>query len=108
MAHGQLANINLIDLIQALGPGRKTVQITLNHNEREMCAYLDAGRLVYAELGEISGPEAIFEGVCWDNGSFTVRVADSSAIPAHNIDLPNESILMEGCRLLDERLRSDP
>lgn len=108
VAHGQLANINLIDLIQALGPGRKTVQITLNQNEREMCAYLDEGRLVYAELGDISGPEAVFEGVCWENGSFTVRVADSSAIPAHNIDLPNESILMEGCRLLDERLRSDP
>ena len=105
VARGKLANINLIDLIQALGPGQKTVKITLNQDERELITYLKGGRLVYAALDETEGPEAIFEGVSWNKGSFTVQVAEPDCIPDHNINMPNESILMEGCRLLDERIR---
>lgn len=106
-AHGSLANINLIDLIQALGPGRKTVRITLQEKNQTLIIYLVEGSIVHASLGDITGPEAIFEGISWVDGSFMVTNVKKEAVPLANTDLPNESILMEGCRLMDERVREE-
>lgn len=106
VAQGKLANINLIDLIQALGPGRKTVRISLREGDQELFVYLAEGAIVHAALGDIVGPAAIFEGITWLSGAFAVTVVDAESIPEPNVDLPNESILMEGCRLIDERARS--
>ncbi|MFQ5606763.1 MAG: DUF4388 domain-containing protein [Candidatus Zixiibacteriota bacterium] len=107
VAHGKLANINLIDLIQALGPGRKTVRISLvNKTGEELLIYLLEGSIVNATLGGIVGPAAIFEGITWLDGAFSVSQIDPDSIPEPNVDLPNESVLMEGCRLIDERART--
>jgi CheY-like chemotaxis protein len=104
-AHGKLSNLNLIDLIQALGPGRKTSQITLRQDGEEIKIYLVDGAIVHAAGKDVSGPEAIFEGICWLSGSFTVKNITPQDAPPPNVELPNESVLMEGCRIMDERLR---
>ncbi len=105
VAHGKLSNLNLIDLIQALGPGRKTTLITLREDGEEILIYMVDGAIVHASGKDINGPEAIFEGICWLAGSFTVTNILPQDAPAPNVDLPNESVLMEGCRLMDERMR---
>lgn len=107
VAQGKLANINLIDLIQALGPGHKTVRILLREGNQELSVYLAEGAIVHAALGDILGPAAIFEGITWLTGVFSVTLVNTESIPEPNVDLPNESILMEGCRLIDERARND-
>ncbi len=104
-AHGKLSNLNLIDLIQALGPGRKTSLIKLRQDGEEILIYLVDGAIVHASGRNIFGPEAIFEGICWLSGSFTVTNIAPQDAPPPNVDLPNESVLMEGCRIMDERLR---
>ncbi|MFQ5641582.1 MAG: DUF4388 domain-containing protein, partial [bacterium] len=104
-ARGDLAQMNLIDLIQAMGPSRKTVRITVDNNDSQLTLYMLDGKMVYAKLGDINGPEAIFEGVQWQSGEFVVSRTRVTEIPSPNIELPNESILMEGCRLMDEELR---
>lgn len=106
-ASGRLADMNLIDLLQALGPSRKTARITVisgkNQSER-LTLYLDEGAIIFAEYGELQGAEAVYETLGWADGFWTVEPLGRASLPDPNNELPNESILMEGCRLLDERL----
>jgi len=105
---GLLSDMNLVDLLQAMGPSQKTVKITItDHNEpsRELVMYLLMGQIVNAQLGDISGPEAVYESVSWINGSWSISPIAAADLPEPNNDQTNESILMEGCRLLDEKTR---
>lgn len=106
VAHGSLADISLIDLLQALGPGRKTIKISLNSEDLELNIYLAEGQITHAELGDMSGAAAIYRGLGWQIGTFTISKVEIDDIPAANVHEPNESIMMEGCRLLDEASRS--
>ena len=107
-AHGRLREINLIDLIQALGPSRKTVRIDLRQDGEHIEIFLHEGALVRATAGnaELRGEAAVHEALRWRTGMFSVRNVERSSIPTHNISAANESILMEGCLLLDEGLRN--
>ncbi|HEX9751592.1 MAG TPA: DUF4388 domain-containing protein [candidate division Zixibacteria bacterium] len=108
-ARGRLADMNLMDLLQVLGPGRKTVRVTVEPNgpdKSKLRIYLNAGVLTFAKSAETEGPDAVYEGLTWTDGTWTVEPVDTDVLPPPNNQLSNESILMEGCRLLDERVRS--
>lgn len=108
-AHGRLADMNLIDLIQALGPGRKTVRITVQCHKLDtlpLSIYLNQGAITHAKSGELSGAEAVYEGLTWADGTWMIEPVAPEDIPEQNNHLSNEGILMEGCRLLDEKIRA--
>jgi DNA-binding response OmpR family regulator len=108
-ARGHLADMNIIDLIQALGPGLKTVRIEVCpkiQSSGELTIYLNQGAIVYAKYQHHTGPEAIYEGLTWSEGTWVVTPLAAEEIPEPNTSVSNESILMEGCRLLDEKVRS--
>jgi hypothetical protein len=108
-AAGRLSDMNLIDLLQALGPGRKTVRLTVKSDDFQnarLLLYLDAGRIVFAQFEDLAGEEAIYEALTWAEGQWNAEPVPSEEIPPANIQASNESILMEGCRLLDERAKS--
>ncbi|RKX22368.1 MAG: hypothetical protein DRP35_02060, partial [Candidatus Zixiibacteriota bacterium] len=52
---------------------------------------------------EIYGPEAVFKAIGWKKGVWSIEPIEAKDIPAKNIELPNETILLEGCRLFDEQ-----
>jgi DNA-binding response OmpR family regulator len=91
-----------VDLLQALGQSLKTVRIDLeNHAGESAVIYMLRGQIVYAACGDIAGSEAVFRVIAWgDKGAFSVSPTDD--FPPANVSEPNEAILMEGCRLLDE------
>ncbi len=103
---GNLRDMNLIDLLQALGPGGRTVRIKVTSGDSDLLLYLNHGRIVYAEGCERFGAEAVYEALSWIDGKWVVEPIDEEDLPPANNDLPNESILMEGCRLLDETGRT--
>ena len=108
-ARGHLADMNIIDLIQALGPGLKTVRISVQPSVQgasKLVLYLNQGAIVYATLNELTGVEAVYESLTWTDGAWSIESVQQTDIPHPNIDASNESILMEGCRLLDERTRA--
>ena len=108
-ARGRLADMNLIDLIQALGPGRKTVRIKVHLNRPDtvpLTLYLDQGRIMFAQLKDLTGAEAVYEALTWTDGTWTVEPLSTADVPEPNNQFDNESILMEGCRLMDERVKS--
>jgi len=93
-----------IDLMQTLGQSLKTVHVSLHSSAGENAdLYLRKGKLVHAECGKLAGVEAIYHVIAWgDNGGFSVEPEEQ--FPPDNIFESNESILMEGCRLLDESM----
>jgi len=108
-AQGRLSDMSLLDLLQVLGPGRKTVRVTVESrapDQGKLRMYLDTGVITFAKLGETTGAEAVYEAMTWSTGTWMVEPVETSVIPPANNRLSNESILMEGCRLLDERMRT--
>ena len=106
---GRLSDMNLIDLLQALGPSRKTVKLFVTNDDNpddRLLLYLDQGAIRFAELDQKIGAEAVCEAITWCEGSWLVQPVTSEELPEANNELPNEHILMEGCRLLDEATRN--
>jgi DNA-binding NarL/FixJ family response regulator len=93
-----------IELIQALGQSLKTVRIVVTSDRGETAdVYLKDGQLHSAVCGSLAGERAIYEVVRWgDAGWFQAEPVREC--PPPNIAATNESVLLEGCRLLDERL----
>jgi DNA-binding response OmpR family regulator len=105
---GLLSDMSLIDLLQALGPSRRTAKLTVqsaNPEIPQLTVYLHQGAISFAKLDQLLGAQALYEALTWKEGVWTVRPVDPSELPKPNNDQPNESILMEGCRLLDEKSR---
>jgi hypothetical protein len=107
-ARGRLSDMNLIDLLQALGPGLKTARLDIKPAADEsvcLTMYLNEGRIVYAEAGPQQGAEAVYRGLTWSDGTWAITPVSPTDLPPSNNSLTNESILMEGCRRLDEMTR---
>ncbi len=107
--HGRLADMNLTDLVQTLGSSRKTVRITVHGDEtggQSLVICLREGEIAFAQMGDLLGAEAVYEGLMWPEGSWTVEPVSPDAFSEPNNQLSNESILLEGCRRHDERVRS--
>jgi len=107
--NGRLSDMNLIDLLQALGPSQKTVKIILTSNADpafEMEVYLNKGHVYYAKYKDEIGADAIYNALGWTDGTWIVEPISAEGLPEQNNDRSNESIMMEGCRLIDERARS--
>jgi len=108
-AKGRLADMNLIDLMQALAPGRRTVKITVyptNAPSEKLTIFLDKGVISYAQLGNLIGAEAIYEGMIWTDGAWTVEPVTHENLPPSNNTISNDGILMEGAYRLDEKMRA--
>jgi len=108
-ARGRLADMNLIDLLQALAPARKTVKITLTNSDtpdNKLTLFLNKGNIISAEAGNYQGPEAVYEAISWTDGVWTVEQADPAGLPKPNVKLSNEAILMEGAYRLDEKIKT--
>ena len=108
-AHGRLADMNLTDLIQALGTVRKTVKITIipgDPNKAELELYLVEGRITHASNKKLNGAEAVYEGLTWTDGNWMVEPIENNRLPDPNNELSIDAILMESCRLLDEKVKT--
>jgi PleD family two-component response regulator len=104
-SRGRLADMNLIDLLQAMGPARKTIHISVTPTGSQrprLHIYLKRGRIVHAMYDNRPGPEAIYETISWRDGWWSVEPILSSQLPPANISMSNEMVLMEACRRHDE------
>jgi DNA-binding response OmpR family regulator len=104
---GSLEDMNVIDLLQALGPGQRTAKLTVNCEGQQLVIFLELGQIVFAKCDRKEGAEAVYEGISWTFGNWSIEPVDAGELPNPNNDLPNESILMEGCRRVDEQKRAD-
>ena len=104
-SRGSLQDMNLIELLQVLGTSGRTTKLRVvpmarPHQSLEIC--LKRGQIVYARMDDLHGVEAIYAGITWDSGTWSMESVSDLPEQKENNQLSNEAILLEGCRLLDE------
>lgn len=96
---------SFLDLIQMLSQALKTVRIELSRENGEQAViFMQKGRMIHASSGDLQGAHVVHGVIAWeDEGKFTVH--EERRMPEPKIQVSSESVLMEGCRLLDESTR---
>lgn len=103
VVRGNLAQMNVIDLMQSLEMGRKSCQLTLT-NQGETCeVFFSEGQVKHATYGSLVGDEAVFKVLRWTGGSFELNFEGKT--DKETTQLNTQGLLMEGLRLLDESQR---
>jgi DNA-binding response OmpR family regulator len=104
-ATGKLSNMNLIDILQAMVPGQEAARITVrsDDNNQTLEMYLKEGKIIFAALDDLKGPEAIYRAVNWVDGIWTMEPAGEDELPQPNNQLSNESILEESRQILSDK-----
>jgi DNA-binding response OmpR family regulator len=100
---GNLAQMNVLDLLQSLDMGRKTCALTLRNNGDQCKMYFAEGQINHAVYGDLKGDPAVYKVLSWTAGSFEIDFAGSSS--EQTITQSTQGILLEGLRLLDEANR---
>jgi CheY-like chemotaxis protein len=98
---GDLSDVGVVDLVQTIELNRKSGIIHIvNRDTRRGSIFFRDGKVIDAEVGRLSGANAIYRLFSWSEGQFAVEFKQ---IRRHDvIDTPMAPLLMEGMRRLDE------
>jgi hypothetical protein len=97
---GSIQELPVPDIIQLVSVSGKTGMFMLMRGPERGYIYLRNGRIVHAEIGGVSGEEAVYALAIWATGDFQFTPGKES--DATTIDKTNTSLLMEAARRLDE------
>ena len=103
---GRLSDMAVVDLIQTIELSRKSGVIQFHGEEAEGAAapvaaiYFRDGKVIDAELGGLSGEDAIYRLLTWNDGEF--EVVFRTVRRREVIAMTTQGLLMEGMRRLDE------
>jgi CheY-like chemotaxis protein len=101
---GDLEDIGVVDLVQTIDLNRKSGIIHIvNRDGRRGAVFFREGRVIDAEVGRLSGAEAMFRLFSWSEGRFEVEFKPIRRRDV--INLPSAALLMEGMHRLDEWTR---
>ncbi len=102
---GDLGELPLPDLVEMTSVGGKTGRLVLFDEEDVVAGVLmfRGGRLVGARSGELTAEKAFYALLGLRTGSFDFD--PSAELEDDEVDLPTESLLIEGMRRLDETYR---
>jgi len=97
---GSLTEFQLPDIAQFLSGARKTGALRLVEGKEKGEIFLEKGRIVHAELGELSGEEAVYELVLWNQGEFLFEPGVTT--DKKTVNKGNTNLMMEAARRRDE------
>ena len=97
---GSIQELPVPDIIQLVSVSGKTGMFMLVRGGERGFIFLKNGRIVHAELGGLTGEEAVYALAIWSTGDF--QFTPGKEIEAVTIDKTNTSLLMEAARRLDE------
>jgi hypothetical protein len=97
---GSIQELPVPDIIQLVSVSGKTGMFMLARGPERGYIYLKNGRIVHAELGALSGEEAVYALAIWSSGDF--QFTPGKETESVTIDRTNTSLLMEAARRLDE------
>jgi CheY-like chemotaxis protein len=103
VVRGNLAQMNVIDLMQSLEMGRKSCQLKLNHQGEKCEVFFVDGQVKHATYGTLVGDPAVFKVLRWTGGNFELNFEGKTN--QETTQLNTQGLLMEGLRLLDESQR---
>jgi len=97
---GSLAELHLPDIIQLISVSGKSGVFHLSDGALKGQIYLNEGKIVHAQLEEVSGEEAVYALAIWSRGDF--KFEPGSGTEVKTISKSNTNLLMEAARRLDE------
>lgn len=97
---GSIQELPVPDIIQLVSVSGKTGMFMLVRGPERGLIYLRNGRIVHAELGTLTGEEAVYALAIWSTGDF--QFTPGKETDSATIDKTNTSLLMEAARRLDE------
>jgi len=103
---GSLAFTTLTDVLQFLHTTGRTGELWIEGGPENQAAqvYFERGAAYHAQVGEISGIDALVEVISWVEGTFIF--SSEKMVPTVSIDGDLPSSLVEAARRLDERRRA--
>ncbi|PKL77033.1 MAG: hypothetical protein CVV27_07225 [Candidatus Melainabacteria bacterium HGW-Melainabacteria-1] len=105
LLEGNLAYVSLFNLLQFIKLEQKHSLLHTKVKEvaQESKVYFERGRIVYAELNQLRGADAMYRLIgWWDYGNFQFLEVPQDELPTDNIKESLDAILMESARYLDE------
>jgi hypothetical protein len=97
---GSLAELPLPDVIQLVSSSGKTGCFHLTDGDVKGQIYIQEGRIVHAQVEDLSGEEAVYQLAIWSRGEFFFETG--ATVAANTISKTNTNLLMEAARRLDE------
>ena len=98
--HGSLSEMKPADFLQTLSAAEKDVEVRLERAKEKGAIFMQKGEVVHANTGSLSGEEAFFALMAWNDGVFEIITCID--FPPRSIQSPLMSLLIEGYRRLDE------
>ena len=97
---GSVADMGVVDLIQTFEVNRKSGIVHLQNQGYEAHVFFRDGKCVDAVLGRLTGEEAVYRALIWNEGTFEVEFTKVENPDV--IETSTQGLLMEGMRRLDE------
>ena len=97
---GSLAELPLPDVVQLVSSSGKTGCFHLTDADIKGQIYIHEGRIVHAQVEDLSGEEAVYQLAIWSRGEFFFETG--ATVAANTITKTNTNLLMEAARRLDE------
>lgn len=89
---------SLADLLRVLTNGKGARLLSLrNHHSEDGRVYVDGGRIVHAELGELRAVKALYRMFRWSGGAFEIAAYPETLVP-RSIELPTDALISEGLK----------
>lgn len=100
---GRLEEMNVIDLFQSLEMGQKSCSLTLTQGGEKCQIFVENGQVYDAVSGDVTGDQAVFKVVEWNEGTFEIDFSGKS--DQRRTTMSTQGLLMEALRLVDEARR---
>lgn len=108
---GALAHMGVVDIVQVMEAGSKSglVHLTsdpersggyVGRGEARATLYFRDGHMVDGQLGALSGAEALYRTLMWEDGDFEIELAEIQRPDL--VETPTPALLLEGMRRVDE------
>ena len=103
---GAISVQTLPDIVQLYVLSSATGMLVVNHHQAgEGRLWFERGTILHAITQRARGDAAFYEIMMWSGGEFRMRAGAQA--PERSIATDWQNLLMESCRLLDERRRGD-
>ncbi|HTZ31369.1 MAG TPA: response regulator [Methylomirabilota bacterium] len=102
---GRLEEMSMTDLMQSLEMGQKSCRLTIQKGSDRAELYFASGQCRDAKIGNLTGDDAVFKVVLWNEGEFEIDFNAANASTANTTTRSTTGLLMEAMRLMDEANR---
>jgi Domain of unknown function (DUF4388) len=103
MIQGTVESTGISGVLQIPTLSNSSGRLTVTNGDESADAeiFYKNGKVVHAELGEVTGPAAIIELMRWEAGRFEFDDQEINGIPT-TIDVDLQYIILEAMRIIDE------